>query len=63
MRVLEVLRQPMEDKIVTISRAYGTINFPASFQLVGAMNPCPCGYLNDPLKPCTCSSGAITKYQ
>ncbi len=62
-RVLEVLRQPMEDKIVTISRAHGTITFPASFQLVGAMNPCPCGYLNDPLRPCTCSSGAVTKYQ
>jgi magnesium chelatase family protein len=61
--VLEVIRQPMEDKIVTISRAYGTITFPASFQLVGAINPRPCGYLNDPLKPCTCSSGAVTKYQ
>jgi magnesium chelatase family protein len=62
-RVLEVLRQPMEDKIVTISRAHGTITFPASFQMVGAMNPCPCGYLNDPVKPCTCSSGTVTKYQ
>ncbi len=61
--VLEVLRQPMEDKIVTISRAHGTITFPASFQMVGAMNPCPCGYLHDPVKPCTCSSGTVTKYQ
>jgi magnesium chelatase family protein len=62
-RVLEVLRQPLEDKIVTISRAHGTITFPASFQLVGAMNPCPCGYLNDPVRACTCSSSTITKYQ
>jgi magnesium chelatase family protein len=61
--VLEVLRQPMEDKIVTISRAQGTISFPASFQLISAMNPCPCGYLNDPVKACTCSSGTVTKYQ
>jgi len=62
-RVLEVLRQPLEDKIVTISRAHGTVTFPASFQLVGAMNPCPCGYYGDPVKPCTCSSGVISKYQ
>lgn len=62
-RVLEVLRQPMEDKIVTISRAHGTITFPANFQMVGAMNPCPCGYFNDPVKPCTCSAGVVTKYQ
>jgi magnesium chelatase family protein len=62
-RVLEVLRQPMEDKLVTISRANGTITFPASFQMIGAMNPCPCGYANDPVKACTCSSGLITKYQ
>lgn len=62
-RVLEVLRQPMEDKIVTISRAHGTITFPANFQMVGAMNPCPCGYYNDPVKPCTCSAGVVTKYQ
>ncbi|HBF41379.1 MAG TPA: magnesium chelatase [Anaerolineaceae bacterium] len=62
-RVLEVLRQPMEDKIVTISRAHGTITFPASFQMVGAMNPCPCGFYGDPVKPCTCSAGVISKYQ
>jgi magnesium chelatase family protein len=43
MRVLEVLRQPIEDKIVTISRAQGTLTFPASFMLIAAMNPCPCG--------------------
>lgn len=63
MRVLEVLRQPLEDKLVTISRAQGTLTFPANFQLVGAMNPCPCGYYGDPLKPCTCSSSVVTKYQ
>lgn len=63
MRVLEVLRQPMEDKVVTISRAQGSLTFPANFQLVGAMNPCPCGYYGDPLKPCSCSSSMVTKYQ
>ncbi len=62
-RVLEVLRQPMEDKIVTISRAQGSLTFPASFQLVAAMNPCPCGYYADPVRTCTCSSSVITKYQ
>ena len=56
MRVLEVLRQPIEDKIVTISRAQGTLTFPANFMLIGAMNPCPCGYYGDPVKACTCSS-------
>jgi magnesium chelatase family protein len=63
MRVLEVLRQPLEDKVVTISRAQGTLTFPANFQLVGAMNPCPCGYYGDPVKPCTCSNTVVTKYQ
>jgi magnesium chelatase family protein len=62
-RVLEVMRQPIEDKIVTISRAQGSLTFPANFQLIGAMNPCPCGYYGDPVKPCTCSPGIITKYQ
>jgi len=62
-RVLEVMRQPIEDKIVTISRAQGSLTFPANFQLVGAMNPCPCGYYGDPVKPCTCSPGIVTKYQ
>jgi len=62
-RVLEVMRQPIEDKSVTISRAQGSLTFPASFQLVGAMNPCPCGYYGDPVKECTCSSSAITRYQ
>jgi magnesium chelatase family protein len=62
-RVLEVLRQPIEDKVVTISRAHGSLSFPANFQLVAAMNPCPCGYYGDSLKSCTCSNSTITKYQ
>jgi len=62
-RVLEVMRQPIEDKIVTISRAQGSLTFPANFQLIAAMNPCPCGYYNDPVKECTCSSSTVTKYQ
>jgi magnesium chelatase family protein len=61
--ILEVLRQPLEDKIVTISRAQGTITYPASFMLVGAMNPCPCGFASDPLRACACSPGAIAKYK
>ncbi len=61
--VLEVMRQPLEDKIVTISRAQGTVTFPANFMLIAAMNPCPCGYFSDPVKECVCSSGAIAKYQ
>ena len=63
MRVLEVLRQPLEDKVVTISRAQGSLTFPANFQLVAAMNPCPCGYYGDPIKPCTCSNMVVSKYQ
>ena len=63
MRVLEVLRQPVEDKVVTISRAQGSLTFPANFMLVAAMNPCPCGYYGDNLKACTCSSSAVTSYQ
>ncbi|MEJ2448458.1 MAG: YifB family Mg chelatase-like AAA ATPase [Anaerolineales bacterium] len=62
-RVLEVLRQPLEDKAVTISRAQGSLTFPANFMLVAAMNPCPCGYYGDSLKTCTCSASAITRYQ
>jgi magnesium chelatase family protein len=62
-RVLEVMRQPIEDKVVTISRAQGSLTFPANFQLIGAMNPCPCGFYGDPVKPCTCSPGTVTKYQ
>jgi magnesium chelatase family protein len=62
-RVLEVMRQPIEDKIVTISRAQGSLTFPAAFMLIAAMNPCPCGYYGDPVKACTCSSAMVTKYQ
>jgi magnesium chelatase family protein len=62
-RILEVLRQPIEDKRVTISRANGTLTFPANFMLIGAMNPCPCGYYGDTQKQCTCSPSAITTYQ
>jgi magnesium chelatase family protein len=61
--VLEVLRQPLEDKVVTISRAQGSITFPANFMLVAAMNPCPCGYYGDPVKQCTCSPSAVSRYQ
>ncbi len=60
---LEVLRQPMEDRVVTISRAQGSVTFPANFMLVGAMNPCPCGYYGDPVKECTCSSMLVSRYQ
>ncbi len=62
-RSLEVLRQPMEDKQVTISRASGSLTFPAAFMLVAAMNPCPCGWYGDPIKPCTCSQAMISRYQ
>lgn len=62
-RTLEVLRQPLEDKVITISRAQGTLTFPANFQLVAAMNPCPCGYYGDPTHACTCAPGLVTKYQ
>jgi magnesium chelatase family protein len=62
-RVLEVLRQPLEDRVVTISRASGAITFPANFIMLAAMNPCPCGHAGDPAKACTCSPAAITRYQ
>ena len=62
-RVLEVMRQPMEDKVVTISRAKGSLTFSANFQLIAAMNPCMCGYFGDSLKPCTCAPATVTKYQ
>lgn len=60
---LEVLRQPIEDKQVTISRARVALSFPANFMLVAAMNPCPCGYYGDPVRECTCSPAAIRRYQ
>jgi len=60
--VLEVLRQPLEDRVITISRSKYTMNYPANFMLVAAMNPCPCGYYNHPEKECVCSVGAIQKY-
>lgn len=60
--VLEVMRQPMEDRIVTISRARVTVDYPASFMLIAAMNPCPCGYYNDPDRECVCSPGIVKSY-
>lgn len=61
--VLENLRQPLEDGVVTVSRAQGTITFPARFTLVASQNPCPCGYYGDPDRPCTCPPGNILKYR
>lgn len=61
--VLNLLRGPMEDGFVMLSRAAGSVTYPASFQLVAAMNPCPCGFLGDPEKECQCSSGQIQKYR
>ncbi len=60
--VLEVLRQPLEDKVVTISRANGSLTFPANFMLVGAMNPCPCGFFGDPYRACTCPPTVVARY-
>ena len=60
--VLEVLRQPIEDRIITVARAKYTVNYPASFMLVASMNPCPCGYYGHPTKRCTCMPGAVQKY-
>ncbi|MCX6287480.1 MAG: YifB family Mg chelatase-like AAA ATPase [Bacteroidetes bacterium] len=61
-QVLEVLRQPMEDRVMTVSRAKVSTTYPASFMLVAAMNPCPCGYYNHPQTPCQCNPGIIQKY-
>lgn len=61
--VLEVLRQPLEDRFVTIARAGRTVTYPAKFMLVAAMNPCPCGYLGDSRKACTCTAHAIERYR
>jgi len=61
-QVLEVMRQPLEDRHITIARAKYTIDYPAGFMLVASMNPCPCGYYNHPTKECTCSPAAVRKY-
>jgi magnesium chelatase family protein len=60
--VLEVLRQPIEDRVITISRAKFTVDYPASFMLIAAMNPCPCGYYNHPDHECVCGPGVVQKY-
>jgi magnesium chelatase family protein len=60
--VLEVMRQPLEDRMITISRAKFTVEYPASFMLVASMNPCPCGFYNHPEKDCVCSPGVVQKY-
>lgn len=61
-QVLEVMRQPLEDRKVTISRAKFTVDYPAGFMLIAAMNPCPCGYYNHPDKECSCAPGLVHKY-
>ena len=60
--VLEVMRQPLEDRMVTISRARLSVEYPSSFMLVASMNPCPCGYYNHPDKACVCAPGVVQRY-
>lgn len=60
--VLEVMRQPLEDRVVTISRAKFSVEYPASFMLIASMNPCPCGYYNHPEKDCVCAPGVVQRY-
>ncbi|USN56710.1 MAG: ATP-binding protein [Candidatus Peribacteria bacterium] len=62
-QVLEVLRQPIEDKVITISRAVGSVQYPANFMFVSTMNPCPCGFYGDKQKQCKCSHFDIKRYQ
>ncbi|MGD8623967.1 MAG: YifB family Mg chelatase-like AAA ATPase, partial [Anaerolineae bacterium] len=62
-RMLEMLRQPLEDKRLTIARSSGSLTFPTNFMLIGAMNPCPCGYYGDPVQECTCSHSMVSRYQ
>lgn len=61
-QVLEVMRQPLEDRTVSVSRARFSVDYPAGFMLVAAMNPCPCGYFNHPEKECTCAPGMVQRY-
>ena len=60
--VLEVMRQPLEDREITISRSRFTVEYPANFMMVSAMNPCPCGFYNHPDKECVCAPGVVQKY-
>ena len=62
-QVLEVLRQPLEDRTITVSRAKYTVDYPAGFMLVASMNPCPCGYYTHPTRQCTCAPGAVARYK
>jgi len=61
--VLQLLRQPMEQEVVTLARANGTVAFPARFMLVAASNPCPCGYFSDPKRACSCTPAQVSRYQ
>jgi len=61
-QVLEVMRQPLEDRVVSVSRAKFSVDYPAGFMLVAAMNPCPCGYFNHPEKECSCAPGSVQRY-
>ena len=60
---IEILRQPLEEHRIVISRVSGNYVFPASFLMVAAMNPCPCGYLHHPTRPCTCTAGQIARFR